>query len=103
MSSHCLRASCPKWPSVLTKTAARSRLAFAVWTRLSATSMLNKERIPSRRLFMIAALAASSVVGGSRTGDDDLGIVDALAVKGFGLGVLVGFGEAADGGSSYRH
>lgn len=55
---------------MLTMIAARSIEAFARWVRFSATSILKRDLIPSSLLFMMAAFAASSVVGGSTCGVD---------------------------------
>lgn len=78
-------ASSPVCPSILANCPALSKLAFARWTSLSAISMLNKVRIPSRREFMIAALAANSVVGTT----DGTGVGTRLiSVLGTGTGVF---------------
>lgn len=68
MLSHCSLALLPIVSPIFTNRAALSRLALAAWTRFKATSILNSERMPSSLEFMIAALAASSVVGASGNG-----------------------------------
>lgn len=109
-------ASSPVCPPALANNAALSRLDLAECTRLSATSRLNNDRIPSSLEFMIAAFAANSVVGGGPgaacpgitgvPGRDALGVswtlsefefASGLVSGGFVSAVEVDFAEKGDG------
>ena len=90
IDSHWLRAPISNFPFKEANTAARSMLALAMCTRFSATSRLKRERMPSSLDFMMAALAASSVVGGSGTGVDVRGTRNPDPLEGRGVPDRVG-------------